>query len=178
MITLPFINPQRLCFFAAEDLVEYQLGKEVTFGDEHIGRLLAVENAINPEVAPVADAAVRALRACADLLKCASHIPQSDPVILTVQPSERVEIVDLVSSGSNDEGFNKIITVGNAVHVQLYIISRLPLQVFAALAEEINYLRTIAENKFFAQLSLFGHSKVDETLQHHGSFFSFEVIAG
>jgi WASH complex subunit 7 len=59
-----------------------------------------------------------------------------------VQPHERLEIFSLFRS--SDPSFNKVCTV------------------LAALVEEVEFLLHTAEAKFYAQLSLFGHSKHDD----------------
>ena len=44
--------------FIADNLVDYQITKEVKFTAEHRDKLAAVQQAVNPHVAPVADSAV------------------------------------------------------------------------------------------------------------------------
>ena len=106
-----------------DNLVEYQLDREVVFLADYRAQLEAVEASINAHVAPVADGA-------------------GDAVALSVQPPERQEVFQLFAT--QDAGFNKLGAV------------------FAALCEEVAFLRQTAEAKFFAQLALFGHSKHDD----------------
>jgi WASH complex subunit 7 len=109
---------------AADNLVDYHIQQALRFDAEHRARLADVEAAINPvAVSAVADA-------------------PSDPVLLTIQPAERVYTEDLPQT--SDVTFNRIVSV------------------LAALCEEINFLRSVAERKYFAQLSLFGHTKNDD----------------
>lgn len=103
--------------------MDYQIQKEVKFNNEHKKRLDGIEAAVNPSVAPVADA-------------------PGDPVLLTAQAPDPVDIVNIARTV--DAGFNKIVTV------------------FAALCEEVAFLKQTAESKFYAQLSLFGHTKLDD----------------
>lgn len=113
---------------AAENLIEYQLKRTVDFEiDEHRKRLAEVETAVNPGVVPVGDGA-------------------GDPVVLTCHPTDRVELMDLATTG--DAAFNKIIIV------------------LTALCDEVAFLRSHAEAKYFAQLSLFGHSKEDDNAEY------------
>ena len=44
-----------------DNLVQYQIVKEIKFNSEHRSKLAEVENAINPDVVPVSDSAVGAL---------------------------------------------------------------------------------------------------------------------
>jgi WASH complex subunit 7 len=67
---------------------------------------------------------------------------QSDPVLLSAAPTDRVDIVKLARS--SDPAFNKIMVT------------------LAALCEEVSFLRATAEAKFYAQLMFFGHSKNDD----------------
>ncbi len=67
-------------------------------------------------------------------------------VLLTYHPTDRVEIVELAAT--SDEGFSKIITV------------------LTALVDEVSFLRAHAENHYYAQLSLFGHSKEDDGAEY------------
>ena len=106
-----------------DNLVEYQLDREVKFLADYRAQLEAVEESINAHVSPVADG-------------------PGDAVALSVQPTERQEVFQLFASP--DAGFNKLGAV------------------FAALCEEVCFLRTTAEAKFYAQLALFGHSKHDD----------------
>jgi hypothetical protein len=62
----------------------------------------------------------------------------ADPVLLSAETSERC--VDIAQTGSVE--FNKIVTV------------------LAALCDEMAFLTSTAEAKFFAPFALFGHSKV------------------
>jgi len=41
-----------------DNLVQYQIVKEIKFNSEHRNKLAEVENAINPDVVPVTDSAV------------------------------------------------------------------------------------------------------------------------
>jgi hypothetical protein len=45
----------------AANLVDFQVSKEVRFGEDHRAKLAAVQDAVNPHIAPVADSAVRAV---------------------------------------------------------------------------------------------------------------------
>jgi hypothetical protein len=67
---------------------------------------------------------------------------QGDPVLLSGQPADRVDLYLLARS--KDENFNKIMVT------------------LTALCEEVSFLKRTAEAKFYAQLSLFGHSKHDD----------------
>ncbi len=49
---------ERLMAASASDLVSYQIEKEVKLVAEHRDKLAAVQQAVNPHVAPVADSAV------------------------------------------------------------------------------------------------------------------------
>lgn len=66
----------------------------------------------------------------------------SHPVLLAAAQTDRVDIAALARS--SDPAFNKILTT------------------FAALSEEVSFLRSTAEAKFYAQLTFFGHSKHDD----------------
>ena len=65
---------------AADNLTDFQLAKELKFLSEHRGKLAGLEAALNPfAAARVADAA-------------------SDPVQLTLQAPDRVDLVDLAAA--------------------------------------------------------------------------------
>lgn len=66
-------------------------------------------------------------------------------MLLSATPSDRVSLLTLARSP--DAAFNKI------------------LLTFCSLADEVAFLRATAEAKFYAQLTLFGHSKNDDAEQ-------------
>lgn len=67
-------------------------------------------------------------------------------VIITCHPTDRVELVDLART--SDVGFSKVVTV------------------LTALIDEVSFLRHHAEKNYYAQLSLFGHSKEDDSAEY------------
>jgi hypothetical protein len=69
-----------------------------------------------------------------------------DPIVLTCHPTDRVELVDLCES--SDIAFSKVLTV------------------LTALCEEVAFLKQHAQQKYYAQLSLFGHSKEDDNADY------------
>lgn len=87
---------------------------------------------------------VRARLAAAESVLNADSVPMrdtaSDPIVLTAHPTDRVDHNVLIATPYLD--FNKIITV------------------FAALCDEVEFLKHDAATKFYAPLALFGASQV------------------
>ncbi len=72
--SLAFPFPPSFLLSIADNLVDYQITKEVKFTAEHRDKLAAVQQAVNPHVAPVADSAVSNLQ-----LRSTTHPPFSSP---------------------------------------------------------------------------------------------------
>lgn len=66
--------------------------------------------------------------------------------MLTCHPTDRVEILDLTATA--DESFSKVMAV------------------LATLCDEVSFLKVHAAQHFYAQISLFGHSKEDDGMDY------------